>query len=380
MNAGQRAIRVMHVASGDLWAGAEAQVYQLVTALNRLPGVTVAAALLNEGELADRMRQAGIEVRVIPERALGSWTIYRRLLAYMLLWRPDIVHTHRQKENILGALAAHVARVPASVRTTHGAPEFAYPAWQLHKRALRRIDVWVARRIQNRVIAVSSELGAKLQLHFVGAKVEVIANGIDAEAVRHAASPAIQLESAYRHIAFVGRLVHVKRVDVFLEAAAALESSYPGKYRFHVLGDGPLRSDLEKTATDLGISNICIFHGFQPDALRWLASMHCLVLTSDHEGLPMVVLEARALGIPVVAHAVGGLVSLLAGQTDCRLVLSQSPQDIASKIRDITGTMRGSVQTTDLSKTYRIDETAQAHAQLYTELHASHPRQMVAMS
>ena len=296
---------------------------------------------------------------------------------FMRTWRPDVVHTHRQKENILGAFAARAAHSPASVRTAHGAPEFNYPVWQLHKRALRRLDAWVARHLQQRVIAVSDELGAKLRRNFHGAAITVVPNGIDVEAVRRAASPAAKLEPGLRHIVFVGRLVPVKRVDVFLQTAARLFSSFPGKYRFHVVGDGPLRVDLQQMASDLGISGDCVFHGFLPDAPRWLASMDCLVLTSDHEGLPMTALEARALGIPVVAHAVGGLVTLLENDADCRLVPLQSPAAIAACIRDVTESTQRGARTNALREPYSIEATVRSHVQLYADLLPGGHQQLV---
>ena len=166
----------------------------------------------------------------------------------------------------------------------------------------------------------------------------MIPNGIDVEAVRAAAKPRAHVESGVVHVAWVGRIVAVKRLDVFLRAAAEIVRDPNVRYCFHVIGDGPLRAESQQLASRLGINRDCIFHGFQREATRWLAAMHCLVLTSDHEGLPMTALEARALSVPVVAHAVGGLVPLLKEESDCKLVTTQEPSAIAEAIRSATAT------------------------------------------
>src|SRR5277367_5793662 len=115
-------VRVLHIISGDLWAGAEAQAFTQLSALHEA-NVTVAAALLNEGELAARLRARGVPVTVLDESRLSGTGILLALRRLMREWRPDIVHTHRTKENILGSLANRLAGNVPSVRTVHGASE-----------------------------------------------------------------------------------------------------------------------------------------------------------------------------------------------------------------------------------------------------------------
>jgi L-malate glycosyltransferase len=368
MSVAERPIRVMHIASGDLWAGAEAQVAALVGELARFPGLELASVVLNEGELAARLRTSNVETRIVPESQFTSWTIYRQLAAIMRTWRPDVVHTHRQKENILGAVAARAVGVRACVRTTHGAAEFTPPAWQPHKLALRHLDAWVAGHLQQRVVAVSDDLGRKLTHDLPRAMICVIPNGIDAESVRRLAVPPVPLPNNILHVAIIGRLVPVKRVDLFLRAAAAIMRSGHGHYQFHVIGTGPLRKDLERQAVELGISRNCIFHGFRPDVLSLLAGMACMVLTSDHEGLPMTALEARALGVPVVAHAVGGLVSLLRDDSDCRLVRTQTVHEVARAILEVASVKGPERSLSRLPARYTIGQTSVQYADLYHAL------------
>ena len=75
-------IRVTHIASGDLWAGVEVQLYTLVKSLNRLPEIQSSVILLNHGTLEQKLKELGIEVQILDETKLSGWKIYRRLAKY----------------------------------------------------------------------------------------------------------------------------------------------------------------------------------------------------------------------------------------------------------------------------------------------------------
>lgn len=309
-------MKVLHIASGDLWAGAEVQLYNLLCALQDNDGVVVAAALLNDGELARRLRAARIEVHLFPENTLGGPRILRGLRALLRTWRPDIVHTHRQKENVLGSFANLLALRAPCVRTAHGAQETA--ARSLPQRAIAALDGWCGLHLQQRTIAVTRELAAKLAARAPRARIDVIENGIDPAAVAAsaAASPPDLFEPGWTHIGIAGRLVQVKRVDLFLDTAALLCRQPPGAlppYRFHIFGDGPLRAQLTRQAQALGIADRVVFHGHRHDIAACLKGLDVLVMCSDHEGMPMTLLEAMSIGTTIVGNSVGGIAELLDG-------------------------------------------------------------------
>jgi glycosyltransferase involved in cell wall biosynthesis len=307
------ALRVMHVASGDLWAGAEVQVFHLATALSRFPDVRVEAVLLNPGELQRRLEGAGLTVTVLDEARHSAAGILARLCRLVRRVRPDIVHTHRHKENVLGGVAALVVPGCRSLRTVHGSAEHAPGRLQWGKRATRLLDRMAGRLLQQRVVAVSEPLGRELRRRFPTGRVVVIENGIDVEEVRRHGRVAVDLPGpdAGVRVAFVGRLVPVKRLDLFLEVAAEASRRAPKEFRFFVIGDGPVREDARRRAEALGLDAAVAWLGFTPAAPAYLARMDLMLITSDHEGLPMNVLEALCLGVPVVAHAVGGIPEVL---------------------------------------------------------------------
>lgn len=115
-------MRIVHIASGDKWAGAEVQL--LTLASNQALTEDVHVIVLNAGDLEQRLKQKGIDVAVFDETKFSFADLFRKIRRHLTLLKPNIVHTHRQKENILGSLASFFVRDAVCVRTVHGAPEF----------------------------------------------------------------------------------------------------------------------------------------------------------------------------------------------------------------------------------------------------------------
>jgi glycosyltransferase involved in cell wall biosynthesis len=129
----------------------------------------------------------------------------------------------------------------------------------------------------------------------------------------------------------VGRLVPEKGIDVFLRAAALVRAVVPHA-RFVVVGDGPQRADLERRAAALGIGSDVTFTGFRADAWRIIAGLGLLVVPSRSDGSPLVVSEAMAAGVPVVASRVGGLPDLVEDGGSGLLVRPGEVEELARAI------------------------------------------------
>lgn len=331
-----RKLHVTHIASGDLWAGAEVQLYTLCKALSKLNKVSVSVILLNHGTLEQKLKECKIPVTVLDETKLNSlqigWLIFKQLRQQ----RPDIVHTHRLKENILGSMAAKMVQIP-SLRTVHGAPEHA-PSWlRPHKRLFYVLDWLIGRFLQSSIIAVSDELKALLNKKFPQNKVIVIPNGVDTEALTPFAKPDNWLEtrSGPYKIGLVGRLVPVKRVDIFIRTARYLQDYHPEiDARFHIYGEGPLRQELEDLRNELGLEERVYFEGHTADIHKQIASLDILMITSEHEGLPMTLLESIMIGTPIIANAVGGIPHVCGHGKYCWLIENNtSERDIAEILK-----------------------------------------------
>jgi len=361
-------MRVLHVLSGDLWAGAEAQAFTLLTSLQRVGELHVAAVLMNEGELAERLRTANIEVRVLPESSLSSFQIVLRLRKLISEWRPDIVHTHRTKEDILGSIANRFSINAPCLRTTHGAME--HPPRGVGQRLRRFADRWCGRRLQLRIIAVSEELARKLGDEFPREKIVTIENGVDIDGIRSRVQAVDFRESDPNslHVGIVGRLVAVKRIDLFLETARALQTQGPElRWRFHVFGEGPLGDTLERQASELGIRGAVTFHGMRKDITPCIAGLDALVICSDHEGLPMVLLEALATSTLVVARGLGGIRKVLETSGCGVIVERHDPGAYAEALLGAlaSGDRRASVPGESFSRMYSSARNAERIHTLY---------------
>lgn len=306
--------RVMHVISGDLWAGAEEMAHTLLRELVHNFGLPIHAVVLNNGELATRLRRDDIETTVFDETRLSAWQIFRQLNKLAVSWQPRLIHTHRKKENILGSLVAR--RIGAkSLRTVHGWTEFPHLGLSPAKHVSRYLDRFSGRVLQENIVAVSNELKARLEADFDSNKVCVIENGVDVERVRASANQgdvSLPGNPFSRRVGIVARLVPVKRHDRFVNTAAELLEVSSTDYEFYIVGDGPELASIDSLVNTSQHADKIHVLGFRKDILQVIQSMDVVIVTSDHEGIPMNVLEAAALGVPVVSTPLASIETILA--------------------------------------------------------------------
>lgn len=305
----KRPITVTHITSGDLWAGAEVQVYNLCKALNTSDEVAVTAVVFNPGILHDKLVELSIPVTLADESSTSPMGIAKAIASHCRSQGTDIVHTHGFKENVLGIVGKELARIRYSVRTVHGNPEHKLSWKRPHKWLVNRLDIWLGRTRQQAVIAVSSQLEEALQPLFPG-KVHKIFNFIDVQELRNSWLPKPERTSTLLQLGIVARLVPVKRVDLFIKIIHQLFKQGVD-CKGIILGDGPLKPELQNLCVSLGIEQRIDFRGFVDPVAKDMLELDALIITSDHEGLPMTLLEGLALGLPVYAHDTGGISEVL---------------------------------------------------------------------
>lgn len=328
---------VTHIVSGDIWAGAEVQAFQLCQSLKHSGKVRPTAIVFNEGTLYERLKKAGIDVSLIDESVLSPLAMIHGIRNHIQTQGTSILHTHGFKENILGVSAGILAGVHCSVRTAHGSPETRAAWYRLDKRLLNILDNLTARFFQDAIIAVSGQLSNTLTQKF-GDKVHHIPNFIDVDQLRrdYLDRRSVEHESAKPLIVgIVGRLVPVKRVDLFVDTIAELIHKHQIDVHGMIIGDGPLRSAIEQRVQQKGLESNITITGFQNPVYPALTKLDILLMTSDHEGLPMTLLEALALEVPVVAHNVGGIPEVLNQGSAGVLVNDHSPRGFASAVMSL---------------------------------------------
>lgn len=259
------------------------------------------------GLLGAELDELGITRHDLVERhrsvagvALASMTVARALLAV----RPTLIHAHNPKMTLVSNAGRRLSplRRPRLVATFHGGD--------------RREDQRAARllRLADHVVCVDGELQERmLDAGVPRHMMTVIPNGT---APASALSPGErrqlreQLDLTGPVVTVVGALVASKAVDRFIRAAARVAEARPDA-EFLVVGDGPLRGDLEHLVSSLGLCDRVTFAGHRRDAQALVALSAVVVSTSLSEGLSLVALEALAAGIPLVAPDVGGMRELL---------------------------------------------------------------------
>ncbi len=294
-----QALRVAHIVSGDLWAGAEAATYALLAAMAKQPAIALRAIAFNEGELTERLRGVrGVEVVVEPESGRSVPALVRAVVPHLA--DMDLVHAHRDKESLIAAWS----RKPW-LATQHGRPEAFTGTAQLRARLTRAIDLAIKRTGARRVIAVSEEVAAWLRPRVGAGRVVVVPNGI-ADPAGRVHPP--QWRDRPRRVGALGRLVAVKGFELAIAAVARC----PG-LELEIVGDGPERLELERCIRAADVGDRIRLVGFEADPLPRVAQWRALLVTSHHEGHPISVLEAMALGTPVVAGPLPGVVDALGG-------------------------------------------------------------------
>jgi glycosyltransferase involved in cell wall biosynthesis len=313
-----------------------------------------------EGSMLDYALSHGVQPLIIPE-IVGEFSLGpRELKALASLYhlirreRPHIVHTHTAKAGFVGRLAARLARVPVIVHTFHGhVLQGYYNSLKTH--LLRDMERGLS-RLTDRIIAVSEQVKGDLVTYGVAAsdKIQVITLGLELDpflngaASRGAFRRELRLNGGQQLVGIVGRLFPIKNHHLFLDAAALVVKQEPAS-RFVIVGDGVLRTDIERHAHNLGIADRVIFTGWRRDLPCIYADLDALAVTSNNEGTPVSAIEAMATGCPVVATRVGGLPDLIReGETGYLVPPGDAPALAAALLRLL--------RESDLAK--RIGETA----------------------
>lgn len=324
-------LRVLHIASGDLWGGAEALVHSLAAEQNRGGPIQASCVVTNPGRLADELMRTGVPVTVLDESRQGIVELARVVSRERRRLRADVLHSHRQKEHFIASLASFGSDAPALVATIHGMPEPARVANQARRRIIKAVNDAVLRRRFDAVVAVSEDMVNLLRPQFPGVPLSCIHNGVRVEGSFGSIPWSPDPEGRLRLLA-LGRLVPIKRFDRLSGIATALATQMGRIPKITLAGDGPLNGELRHQLRLEEPGSGIQMPGFVSDTSALMDQSDALLITSDHEGIPMAALEALSKGLPVFGFAVGGLPEIAAAGGAIRLV---EPGDCTALVREI---------------------------------------------
>ena len=339
-------MRIVHVLAPATFGGLERVVEELATGQHRR-GHDVHVIVLLEPATPEPIIVADLRERAVPVLSIllpgrAYATQLRLLREHCARLSPQVIHTHGYLPDVLSTLL--IPRLAARrVSTVHGfiggTRRGRLYEW-LQCRAYRWIDA----------VAVSQKLANDLVRRGVPAShVHLITNAaatIDKPMSRDAACRQLGLPISGFNIGWVGRISREKGLDVLIDALPALADL---SAHVAVIGDGPERSSLEERARRIAQATPVVWSGIIPDAARLLNAFDVLVISSRTEGTPMILLEAMALGVPVVTTAVGGIPDVVR-DGEAILVPSENPSALAAAIRSVSSDPTGAEKRAERAK------------------------------
>ena len=376
-------VRLFSVIAASGAGGAE-QVF--ATLLQRLDPerFEVVVACHGQGSMLEKFRRHASHVWSLDLVDLRRPRTVTRLAALMRESRADLVHTHLWTADVLGGLAARLAGIRRIVSSVAGA--YFLPIGVSGVRRARRILFSrVFRTIYrgcDRVIApsryVAEDLLTRPGIRVPRERVRVIENGVDVDdvdRVAHFAGHGLSERwgSGTPRIAVVSNFFPIKGHRFLVCAIPAVLRVYPDA-RFVLAGEGDSRTDVAALADSLGVRGRVTFTGEISDSLELMRASDLVVLPSLSEGLPITLVEAMALGRPVVTTRVGGIPEVVEDGVTARVVPPRDPEALAGAILELLADKNlaaglGAEARVIARDRFSADRMVRRTEELYLELH-----------
>jgi glycosyltransferase involved in cell wall biosynthesis len=333
-------LRVLHVITAFDRGGAENHLADLIRHQCDCGMEVTLAFLRGHGTLSSAIQSLGVNVQPLALRFYGDPRPLLRLRRLIKRGAFDLIHAHLPPSELytrLALLGVNPRRVPMLI-TKHNEERFCDAPG---KQVLGR---WVARRA-DRIIAISDAVrrymcGSGLGLE--GRKVQTIHYGIDALQFDHnLPAEAASLRSHWGilpddvAIGFVGRLVPQKDIVTLIRGFALFATTFP-RAKLVIVGSGPLEERLREEAAVLGILPRIVWAGFCDNITSVMRAFDMFALTSVYEGLGLVLLEAMASSLPVVATRAGAIPEVVADGETGLLIAPRRPDQLAAAFRDLS--------------------------------------------
>ena len=330
-------IRVCHVVNALDVGGMENGVVNLCNNLDRSKFEPMICCLYHTGPMADRLRPDVRVINMAQPQGKSILSVFRLARLFKQI-KPDIVHTHGWGGGSLyGILGAKLAGVSVIINGEHGT-FFLKP----HQIVLQRI----LSVMYDKTLSVSEFLKKKIveSLSIAPGRIRVIPNGVDTDKfsgnydcsylrreILEKYGANIDEESIV--LGCVGSLKPIKNQIMLLRALLEIKNNPVFKKAYVILvGDGPDYGNLKNFVSENGLTNKVLFLGKRNDVPQLMALMHILVSTSHFEGMPNVIMEAFASGLPVVATKAGGSEELIQEGTNGFLVDVDDYHALAEKL------------------------------------------------
>ena len=323
-------VRVVEILATGTNGGAQEHLFSLLSRLDKTR-YEASVVALSAGSAVRKLERAGFDVTVIDDP--DDAEAIRALTAHLALIRPDVIHTHMYRADIVGTKAALALeekghRRPYVVSTVHSSRVRSAEDRELIRQLTPSMD---------QLIAVSKSIERKIAAeHRTGAPVRLIYNGVDLERYDNQEAcctlpEEYGMEPGSQIVGVVARLEPEKGHQTLIEAWPHVLRSVPSAYLL-IVGEGSRRDFLEQWAAAHKVAHRVIFTGRRDDIPAVTAALDVAVLPSWREAQGLSILEAMALSRPVVASDVGGIPEMVEDGVTGLLVEHDNPVALAEAI------------------------------------------------
>ncbi len=289
-----------------------------------------------KGYLVDELQKINIQnISIILKNRLNPVTLLR-MIKLLKSIKPDVLHTHGGTPGFWGRVASKFYKVPAVVHTFHGIHYLTKPM-NLKKWIFKNIDRYLKIFTDFTICVAEADLTKGLKAKVLKANASgVVRNGIDINIFERIETwkegrELLNIPADATVVGTIGRLHEQKGYEYLIDAAKHLIEENKSIY-FLIVGEGELRTNLERQVSSLRISDKVIFAGARTDIPRLMTLFDLFVLPSLWEGLPLVLLEAMVSRVPIVATAVDGVMEIIEHNQDGILIPPKSSTAIKNGI------------------------------------------------
>jgi glycosyltransferase involved in cell wall biosynthesis len=333
-------VRLLELRNTYKWGGGPDKTILLSAERHDRSRIEVVVAYIRDArdrefDIGDKARAKGLTFYEIEEHGKLDLRVLRAVKEIVIRHDINIIHAHDYKSDLFAYLLKWLLPKRVAVMST----AHAWVMVGLKGEIYRRFDLSLMRRFDHLIAVSRATKDEMVDAGVPSDLISVIHNGIDAQAwaperARGSLRDELKLDQAFPVIGYVGRIMPEKDLETWLRAAALVSEKYP-QARFVLVGEGKDNTTFErlkKLAAEIGIAERTYFPGYRSDLIPVYAAFDFFLLSSRREGLPNSILEAMAMGLPVVTTDVAGAKELvLDGQTG--YVLPQG--DAASLARAI---------------------------------------------
>ena len=367
-------VKVAHLITGLNAGGAEMMVYKIVKNTDKGKFIPIVISLLPPGPVSELIEKENIKLYHLNLSKIFSIPrVFFELVRIIKKEKPIILHNYLFHADLFGRITGWVAKVPIIVSSIRNEDI----GGAKREKLMRLTDFCV-----DQVTAVCQAAGeAQVKAKSIKReKLKIIYNGVELNKYKTLTEKNIvyyrnklNIPRNHKILITVGRLEPQKNHQVLLKAFASVIQRYQDTTLL-IVGDGSLKVRLKKLVSDLGLEKHVIFTGVRNDVSNLLAISDAFILVSNWEGMPNVILEALASGLPVVATAVGGTPEVLVdGQTGF-LVEPNNEDMLKNKLYKVLSLPEKKVREMSVNgrrvieENFTIEKTIESTEQMYNEL------------